>query len=234
MLYDMLSEGDDGAIYFRLYLEKVLKKLPKNARILDCSCGTGNHAIWLARQGFKVFASDISEGMIACAAKKAEKEGLDINFFRSSWEEIPSQTNTSFDLVICPGNSLSHITDLSMLGQSVKAFRKIIKAGGRFFFDLRNWEKTFEENSLRAQKFQVKSKKEIIDVRYSYKINGWNVASTMFVDVCPAGTLEKKRYAFDFIPIGYLQLRQAFLKDGFEHVERGFYPDGDYYFAIAK
>ncbi|MBE9484687.1 MAG: class I SAM-dependent methyltransferase, partial [Bacteroidetes bacterium] len=98
-LYDLLSEGDDGSIYFRLYVERVLKTFPKESVVLDSSCGTGDHAIWLARQGYRVFASDISDGMIAVASEKAKKEKLSISFFRSSWEELPEKTDEQFDMI---------------------------------------------------------------------------------------------------------------------------------------
>jgi glycine/sarcosine N-methyltransferase len=234
VLYDLLSEGDDGMLYFRLYVEERMKDLPKGAGILDCSCGTGNHAIWFSRKGYNVHASDISEGMIDCSKKKAEKEGVDIKFFRSSWEELPDNTNEHFDLVVCPGNSLSHVLSMEMLQGSLNAIRKIVKPGGSLFFDLRNWEKTFEENNIPDQDFQVKGKEGVFDVRYSYKINGWNTPCQMFVDVRPAEEEEYTHYAFDFFPFGFYQLYDALLEAGFENVERGFFPSEEYYFVVAK
>ncbi len=221
-------------LYFRLYVEKELEGLPKGSSILDCSCGTGNHAIWFARQGFKVSASDISEGMIACSKDKAEKEGVKVNFFRSSWEELPVKTTELFDLVVCPGNSLSHLHSMEMMQQSLLAIRKIVKPGGSFFFDLRNWERTFEENNLPEQEFQVKSKNCVYDVKYSYKINGWNTRCEMFVDIRTAEEKEYTQYAFDFFPFGYYQIYEALLEAGFEDVERGFFPSEEYYFASAR
>jgi SAM-dependent methyltransferase len=35
--------------------------------VLDMGCGTGRHALWLARAGAKVTAIDFSEGMLAVA-----------------------------------------------------------------------------------------------------------------------------------------------------------------------
>jgi len=233
-IYDILSEGDDGITHFRLNVVKILKTLPKNAMILDCSCGTGNHAIWLAKQGYQVYASDISDGMIACAKVKAEKEKLNINFFRSSWEELDEKTNEQFDLVVIPGNSLSHLENNEMMKHTFNTIRKVVKPGGSFFFDLRNWEKTFKENNMPKQDFRVEGKDGVFTVRYSYEINGWNTLCRMFVDMHIADEKEYKRYTFNFFPIGYYQLHTALLEAGFGSVERESYPDGNYYFAIAK
>jgi len=232
--YDILSEGDDGAIYFRMYVEKVLKKLPFGAKILDCSCGTGDHAIWMARQGYTVFASDISEGMLSCGREKAKNEDLDIHFFRSSWEELPDKIDEKFDLVVCPGNSLSHVSNLEMLGSTIKKIKSIIKDGGQFFFDLRDWEKTFDEDNLFDQEFEVKSKAGLFDVMYSYDIHGWNSPCTMYVDVRPQGEKEFEQFVFDFFPFGYQQIHKIAVDAGFKTLERDSFPDGDYYFAVAK
>jgi len=234
MIYDLLSDGDDGGLYFHMHAEKLLSMLPKNASVLDCSCGTGNHAIWLARQGFNTFASDISEGMINVARDKAEKEKINIGFLRCSWEELPEKTNERFDMIFCPGNSLSHLRSLEMLNPTFESIRKVLKPGGTFVFDIRNWEKTFEEVSLETQEFQVKNKKDIFDVRYSYDIRGWNTSCFMYVDVRLAGEKEYTRHVFDFYPIGYQQFHDALLLAGFESVQREFYPGEDYYFAIAN
>ena len=43
-------------------------------KILDCACGTGQHAIALARMGFSVSGSDIDPKAIRIARKNARKE----------------------------------------------------------------------------------------------------------------------------------------------------------------
>lgn len=233
-IYDLLSEGDDGIIFFRHYLEDLLEKLPERAKILDCSCGTGNHAIWLSKLGYDVHASDISDGMIATSREKAEQEGLQIHFFQASWEELAKKINEHFDLVVCPGNSLSHATSFAMLEDALKAIRKITKPGGSFFFDMRNWEKTYAENLLVDQEFQVKGKDGMYDVQYRYNIGGWNEKGQMFVDVRPEGKGQYTHFEFDYLSIGYHQFYEALLRAGFEQVNREFFPGEEYYFAVAK
>ena len=157
-LYDMLSEGNDGMIWFMHSLEEIVKKLPGNANVLDCSCGTGNHAIWFARQGYHVYASDISEGMLDAAKEKARKEKVNIVFFRSTWTELPGMTDEHFDLVVAPGNSLSHLENVNMAVDVFRSIKKIIRPGGCFVFDIRHWEKTYEDNSMETQEFTVQVK----------------------------------------------------------------------------
>ena len=53
------------------HLAQIVKNIPvKPCRALELGCGTGTNAIWLARQGFKVTAIDLSETALDQARKK--------------------------------------------------------------------------------------------------------------------------------------------------------------------
>ncbi|HEY1015278.1 MAG TPA: methyltransferase domain-containing protein, partial [Herpetosiphonaceae bacterium] len=45
-------------------------------RALELGCGTGEDALWLARRGVAVTATDVSPGMLRVAAAKARAAGL--------------------------------------------------------------------------------------------------------------------------------------------------------------
>lgn len=77
-------------------LSKILKENPKN--ILEINCGTGEDAIWLAKQNFEVTATDISEAMIAVAKSKTTLDNLvfkvaDINTIATTFN------NQKFDVI---------------------------------------------------------------------------------------------------------------------------------------
>lgn len=232
-IYDHLSEGDDGALYFRMNVEKILKKLIKGAAVLDCSCGTGDHAIWVARQGCKVYASDISENMLEKAREKARLAKVNMHFFRSSWKDLSENSGMQYQLVMSPGNSFSHLEGTDMLGQSLNGIFRSLKDGGTFCFDIRNWEKTFAENNLKPQEFETGKKGSEMRVRYTWDLTGWNMLSKMHVDTLSIKTSEYKKYVFDFFPLGYEQLKTALHGSGFTSVKRNFYPDTNYYFVRA-
>ncbi|MBI3969503.1 MAG: methyltransferase domain-containing protein [Chloroflexi bacterium] len=46
------------------------------AEVLELGCGTGEDAIWLARRGVNVLATDVSPAMLAVAARKAARAGV--------------------------------------------------------------------------------------------------------------------------------------------------------------
>ena len=233
-LYDMLAEGDDGMIWFRHNLQGILRKLPEDAKVLDCSCGTGNQAIWLAQQGFEVHASDISDSMLAIAMEKADKAGVDITFFRSSWTALQDKTHETFNLIVSPGNSLSHMENISVIDDVFRSVKSVLKPSGYFFFDIRNWEKTLEEDILEPQEFNVSGNNGIYNVIYSYDIPDMNETGRMYVDVRPEKEKEFKRYSFDFMPVSYRQFHDAAIRAGFKNAKRRYFPGKDYYCMILS
>jgi len=57
--------------------------LPAGATILDVGCGTGRHAVELARHGYRVTGLDISAGMLAEAAKAAKEACVEIELVQA-------------------------------------------------------------------------------------------------------------------------------------------------------
>lgn len=69
--------------------------------VMDLGCGTGRHSIYLAEQGFKVYATDISETGLEITKSKAEKLNLsNIEFKQHDMRDILYDNNT-FDGVLC-------------------------------------------------------------------------------------------------------------------------------------
>ena len=64
--------------------------------VLEIGCGTGTNAIWLARQGFKVTATEVAPTALEIAKKKASDAQAEINFKLSDiCEELPVEEHSS-------------------------------------------------------------------------------------------------------------------------------------------
>ncbi len=62
-------------------LKNMLKSFPVEAcKALDIGCGTGDNAIWLAKEGFDVSGIDLSSKAIEMAIDKAREAGVKANF----------------------------------------------------------------------------------------------------------------------------------------------------------
>lgn len=69
-------------------------------RILDMGCGTGRHALELARRGYQVTGVDLSDGMLAQARRIAQAEGLENVVFEQA-DATRYTTDSPFDRIYC-------------------------------------------------------------------------------------------------------------------------------------
>lgn len=87
-------------------LPKIIKasklfKKQKYSKILDLGCGTGRHTIYLAQQGFSVYATDISKTGIEILKKNAKAKNLKNIYYKvHDMTKIPYE-NAFFDGIIC-------------------------------------------------------------------------------------------------------------------------------------
>jgi SAM-dependent methyltransferase len=73
--------------------------LTPGQEVLDVGCGTGRHAIELARRGMVVTGLDVSAGMLAKARAQATSAGLQINWIQADAREFSFEQ--PFDNAIC-------------------------------------------------------------------------------------------------------------------------------------
>uniref|UniRef100_UPI0040496249 class I SAM-dependent methyltransferase n=1 Tax=Flavobacterium sp. TaxID=239 RepID=UPI0040496249 len=91
----------------------VSKHLQNTKNILEINCGTGVDAIWLAKKGFRVTATDISTEMISIAKSKKNIENL--HFIQADINTISEQfSNKKFDLVFSNFGGLNCLTKVEL------------------------------------------------------------------------------------------------------------------------
>jgi len=73
--------------------------LDPGSHILDMGCGTGRHAIELAKRGYRVTGVDISSGMLVEAEKTAQEAGVQVEWIHGDATEFTAQK--LFDAAIC-------------------------------------------------------------------------------------------------------------------------------------
>lgn len=147
MFYDILSSNYDQFVNWNSRLESEIPFLEKvlatnNVRtVLDSACGTGMHAIALAKLGFQSYGCDLSESMIKIAEKNAEHESAKVKFFPAGFGEISDQADGfPYDSVICLGNSLPHVRDTSELTTTLLDFGKLLNNHGTLILQNRNFD----------------------------------------------------------------------------------------------
>lgn len=105
----LISDAKLTPAEFAAAFDDVIRLLPSNARVLDCSCGTGQLAVGLSGLGMQVVATDASAAMVRRTEELAEEYGASLRTVRADWHELTDHFDiASFDMVFCVGNSLHH------------------------------------------------------------------------------------------------------------------------------
>jgi SAM-dependent methyltransferase len=135
MEYDYLANFYDAFIDEEVY-EKYLDFISKYSSVgpvLDIGCGTGNLSIQLARLGYKVVATDLSENMLHIVSQRAQNEGLEIEV---GVYDMLDPIDFKFDLIIASMDVINHLSDLEDVEFGFTNIYNSLKANGVFMFDV--------------------------------------------------------------------------------------------------
>lgn len=116
--------------------EVILERIPPRAgeRWLDVACGTGAVAERAARAGAIVTGVDLAPVLIETAKKRAEGDGLEIDYRVGDCERLDGVDDAGFDVVV----STCGIMFSPDHEASARQLARVTKPGGRL--GLANWE----------------------------------------------------------------------------------------------
>lgn len=131
--YDLLHEDVDYEAECRL-LERVFARfLPRPcASVLDLGCGTGSHALLLARRGYQVAGIDASPGMLRVARAKARGR-RNPAFRRADMRSF--DFGRTFDAAICMDGAFTHLLTDRDIVRHLRTVRRHLAPGGVYAFE---------------------------------------------------------------------------------------------------
>jgi SAM-dependent methyltransferase len=141
-MFDVMTDWEARLAAEGPFLQSVLEEVQAK-RVLDAACGSGGHALWLARQGYRVAGADVSPGMIALARQKAVGAGLDVTFVVAALDNLQPaslQPSTGFDAVLCLGNSLPHLLTQAELVAALRGMAGVLRPGGALVLQNLNYD----------------------------------------------------------------------------------------------
>jgi SAM-dependent methyltransferase len=161
--YDLLYRDKDYAAEAQFVNELLLEHAPGAGTVLDLGCGTGRHAIELARLGYTVHGIDRSGEMLAFADRR--RAGLEapqrerLSFSVGDIRDL--RLGATFDVILALFHVMSYQTSEEDLRAAVATARGHLNEGGVFLFDF--WYGpaiVWERPQLRTK--QVRDRKVIV------------------------------------------------------------------------
>lgn len=159
---------EQAVILDRIFLDN---GFDKNARILDCACGIGTQAVGLAALGYRIAASDISDGELAEAKERAAKNRVTIRFARADFRALSETFPEPFDIVICMDNALPHMLSARALEAAIQSITNQIAPGGMFVASIRDYDALLMEKPPYSPPYIHKTDK---GQRVSFQTWDWN------------------------------------------------------------
>ena len=133
---------EQAAVLGRLFADS---GFGRTSRVLDCACGIGTQAIGLAELGYPVTASDISDGELAEAARRAKENGVRIRFEHADFRALSDPFPEPFDIVIAMDNALPHMLTAEALESAVRSIAGRVRPGGIFVASIRDYDSILAE-----------------------------------------------------------------------------------------
>ena len=143
----------------------------KTASVLDCACGIGTQSIGLASLGYRVTASDISDGELAEAKKRAEKNSVKIRFEHADFRALSGVFSEQFDIVITMDNALPHMLNGSDLELAIKSISGQTKENGIIVASIRDYDSLLNEKPPYSPPYIYQTKE---GQRISFQTWSWN------------------------------------------------------------
>ena len=135
--YDLLYGDKDYDGEAAFVADIIHRQLPHAKSILEFGCGTGLHALALAKKGYSVVGVDLSRDMIAQAKKRHSKASIPSGTF-VSFEQADIRSlrlAQKFDAVISLFHVMSYQTATLDVEATMIVAGKHLKPNGVFIFD---------------------------------------------------------------------------------------------------
>jgi glycine/sarcosine N-methyltransferase len=233
-LYDTLSDDYDHFVnwenrlaYEMPFIERTLREAGV-CQVIDVACGTGMHAIELARRGYKVVGADLSAPMIERARENASIAGVEVHFIVAGFGELAEKLALSpvegvsgqFDAVLCLGNSLPHVLSAADLSDALADFATVLRPGGLLLIQNRNFDAVLARRErFMGPEAHREGDREWLFVRfYDFNPGGTITFNMVVLRRDGKGNWSQQIEATELRPLTYSELSASLTATGFTDI----------------
>lgn len=144
-VYSWMAGGLDSALARGAAEVDALNLAPRGGGIaVDLGAGFGMHSMALAERGFEVIAIDSCRTLVS--ELKSIKRELPIRPVIGALESFGEHLTCRPELIVCMGDTLTHLKDESTVQALVEAVSDIMEPGGKFIASFRDYSQVLEGN----------------------------------------------------------------------------------------
>ncbi len=134
-----LDDEELGLSYECDLLESLFSKAGRPVkRVLDAGCGTGIHAIELARRGFDATGFDLSAQMLEIANKRKMEACSGARFFKAGYLDF--ELGEKFDAIVSMHNAIMCLQSPQDFEKALARFNSALEVGGVLVIDFSDYE----------------------------------------------------------------------------------------------
>jgi len=221
--YDYLFPASPTTIDF------IGRRAKAHSSILDLACGTGNYSLALAHLGWKVTGVDLDEQMIDLARAKVRDKRcrFEVGDMRRLREVCAED---EYDLVLCIGNSLAHLTNKQDIIRLLVDCLAILKQGGKLIVQIVNFDRLLK-NRIKNLPEIVREKVGITFIRqYEYSAGPHSIINFVSELKIQRGNKEESLInSIPLLPIKSRKLKSMVEWAGFKEIDLfGDFSEADY------
>lgn len=203
-------DGEETRAQVDFVLQRL--ELEPGARILDVACGHGRHALELARRGYRVTGTDLSEPSLELARESAREAGVEVDYTQANMLELPWRDE--FDGALNLFSSFAYFPEEAEDEQAARSIAATLKPGGRFVLDV------FNPIVLVSDRFDQRGWEELPDGRFVLEERAYDAvagrSSSTFRVVRPDGT--QGEFSISLRAYTHPELAALLRRAGFEPV----------------
>ncbi|MBA7628024.1 Glycine/sarcosine N-methyltransferase [subsurface metagenome] len=151
------------------FIVKILKR-HRCRKIIDVGCGTGRHAIILAKKGYTILGVDISKEMLKIARENAERENVQVDFRTVDMRRL--NFRAKFDAVLCLYETILYNTTHEEIFSTIKSFNRTLRKGGILILDFRSfldaWGEEWKKEVKLKRKIGERTHAETYKLKYNF------------------------------------------------------------------